>query len=157
TLYVQSDLEEFAARARLHLVVLSVGSLVTIAIAFLLARRLQRIISDPLLRLTGATRDITRGHQYDLRVEKTGEDEIGELVDGFNEMLVEIQSRDARLIHQQEELERTVAERTAELRATNEDLLGARDKAMAANRAKSEFLANMSHEIRTPMNGIIGM
>ena len=41
--------------------------------------------------------------------------------------------------------------------AANEELIGARDKAMEASRAKSEFLANMSHEIRTPMNGIIGM
>ena len=38
-----------------------------------------------------------------------------------------------------------------------EELLSARAKADAANRAKSEFLANMSHELRTPMNGVIGM
>jgi len=54
-------------------------------------------------------------------------------------------------------LEKRVAERTAQLEASNTALMHARDVAETANRAKSVFLANMSHEIRTPMNAIIGL
>ncbi len=85
------------------------------------------------------------------------QDELGDLVDGFNEMLSQIQFRDQELGRHQENLQDEVAARTAELQAANHELSKAKVKAEAASLAKSEFLANMSHEIRTPMNGIIGM
>lgn len=55
-----------------------------------------------------------------------------------------------------EELERRVALRTAQLEASNRELLAATRAAEQANQAKSEFLSRMSHELRTPLNAIVG-
>jgi signal transduction histidine kinase len=84
-----------------------------------------------MYRLIETMDKVSREENYAIRAEKQGEDELGDLTDGFNRMLAAVQARDENLRN---------AHREAEL----------------ANRVKSEFLANMSHELRTPLNAIIG-
>jgi two-component system sensor histidine kinase/response regulator len=157
TVTVDADFAEVQVRIEQYLGILGFAGCGAFLFAAALSTRLQSVISRPLSELTTAALTVTRQREYSGRVTRTGDDEIGQLIGSFNEMLDEIQDRDRKLLQHQAALERTVESRTAELRATNTDLAAARDRAMQASRAKSEFLANMSHEIRTPMNGIIGM
>jgi diguanylate cyclase (GGDEF)-like protein len=88
---------------------------VSLLVAFIFSQRLQRVVTDPVLRLAETARQITRRRDYSLRAEKLSRDEIGYLVDDFNEMLNQIQVQDAELQRVQGQLEDKVKLRTAEL------------------------------------------
>jgi signal transduction histidine kinase/DNA-binding response OmpR family regulator len=131
--------------------------LLSLVLAFLLASRLQRVISGPILALAQRARTIQENSEYFLGELPRGYKEIELLIESFDSMLAGIAQRDNELKDHFEHMEDEVSTRTSELRTAVEQLERSKGAAEAANRAKSEFLANMSHEIRTPMNGILGM
>ncbi len=148
-LYLRISDEKLTARWWDQFVVAASMVCLSLLMAVALAGRLQRFISEPVLHLVDAAHHISKTGDFSIRAEMETGDELGELVNEFNEMLSTIEARDAELERHQVNLEELVSERTMELEQKTKE-------AQAASVAKSFFLANMSHEIRTPMNAIIG-
>jgi len=95
---------------------------VALFLTYPLSLLFQKSITQPILQLAGTMKTITQDRDYSLRVEKQRNDELGDLMDGFNDMVAKIQRRDEELERHRHQLEEEVAKRTLELSSTNQEL-----------------------------------
>ena len=95
TVYIESDKQQLRARLASYSGIVGILMIGSAVVALLLSARLQRFISEPILALELTMRTVSTHKNFDIRVPKSQEDEIGGLIDGFNNMLFELQQRDA--------------------------------------------------------------
>ncbi|MBI5641706.1 MAG: response regulator [Nitrospirae bacterium] len=120
--FIRSDLKSLYSGISRHVLYLTVILLGSLLVAFFLMSRLQKSVTDPILNLAGLTRTISDKKDYSVRAAVSGNDEVGTLAAGFNEMLENIQDRDSELRMHREHLEDLVIKRTTELEDAYEQL-----------------------------------
>ena len=90
TVYLESSMSEVWTRLRFRFLTMATVFLVSALAALALSADLQGLISRPVLHLADTARAVSERNDYSLRAEKQSSDELGRLVDAFNQMLSQI-------------------------------------------------------------------
>ena len=145
---------DIGARALAYLGIFGLVTVMSMLVALLLSTALQKVITEPLDSMANVAREVVNRRDYSLRARSTTDDEIGFVVEAFNSMLDEVQSRARALEQSNDALTNEVRIRqTAEvaLARANSRLESTMGALKEADRRKDEFLATLAHELRNPL------
>jgi len=161
-IYIEADLRDLDDRLLRFVMIDFAVLLGSLAIAFLLSYRLQRVISGPIQELAETASSVSAHENYSIRATKRSQDEIGVLFDQFNSMLDRIQQRDVAIQNAHDDLERRVEERTSYLNALIENsplaimVSDSAEKIQLCNPAfERMFLYSRAEIISKPADGLL--
>ena len=99
TIYLRSNMNEIDVRLLRYFGIVCLVLLASLGLALLLSSRIQNVISGPITALADVAHLVSVDKNYSIRAVKVANDEIGVLIDSFNEMLsqIEIRERDRKI------------------------------------------------------------
>jgi signal transduction histidine kinase len=110
TVYLRTRYE-LLNRVLNYLGILALVLAISLGAALVLSARLSAEVTRPIADVAAVARDVMEKRDFTLRAKKTTQDEIGYLVDAFNDMLAEIGQRAETLEASNRKLEHEITER----------------------------------------------
>lgn len=109
TVYIRAELSELQRRLSQYLQIAGIVLLLSLIAALLTSAAFRRSVAGPVIALAETSRAVSRDRNFSLRAKPTGtKDEVAVLIDSFNEMLTQIQSRDIALESERARLQTVV-------------------------------------------------
>ena len=96
-LHVVANLDELTERLLETVIVAAILTIVLIVLSFLFASMLNGLITRPIIAVSNSMKEVGEREDFSIRIETNREDEIGDVIQGFNNMLSRIQARDQEL------------------------------------------------------------
>ncbi|MBU1260027.1 MAG: PAS domain-containing protein [Planctomycetes bacterium] len=155
TVCLRMDLAPMYAMLKRNIQIMIIVLILSSLAAFLVSSRLQTVISKPILSLAELAKAVSEKKDYSSRAMKQSNDEVGLLIDAFNEMLEQIQKRDSELLDAKEGLEIKVEERTLEITKANEQMIREIDERKKAQDELSSLLSLHSATLESTADGIL--
>ena len=143
-------MEQIEANTRSTILLCLAALIAAIALGILTSRW----IVQPILHLSRAAKALSQG-AWEQTVPVEREDEVGVLARAFQNMAEQLRASFAALEQRNEELEVRVQERTADIRAANEQLLVEIAERKRVEDALRVFLHAVSHDLRNPVTGML--
>ena len=155
--YLKISLKPLDDRLSSIIMAVSLVIMCTLVIVLIIVSRLQKIVSQPILNLATTAKQISGNQDYSVRVPIVGQDEVGTLVEQFNKMLKQIQTRDIALQESQNKLEDRVNERTLELQEEVLEHERSKDRIAASLKEKETLLKEVHHRVKNNLQIITSL